>query len=88
MRTDTKNLIKLHNLHIKAAEAGYIEPIEILLLLLLLLMLLFMLLLLNVMMLLLKYYFSLRDEENLEHQDVICEVHVYDTLQWNRSEIL
>jgi len=67
MRTDTKNLIKLYNIHIKAADAGYIEPIEILLLLLLLMMM-FMLLLLNIMMLLLKYYLSLRDEANLEHQ--------------------
>jgi len=67
---ETKNLIKLHNVHTKAADAGYIEPIEMLLLLLLLLLmlLLFMLLLLIIMILLLKYYLSLRDEANLEHQ--------------------
>jgi len=33
MRTDTKNLIKLHNVHIKAVDAAYIEPIEMLFLL-------------------------------------------------------
>ena len=66
MRTETKNLIKLHHLHIKSVDAAYIEPIEMLLMLLLLFM--FMLLLLNIMTLLLKYYLSLRDEANLEHQ--------------------
>jgi hypothetical protein len=68
MRTDTKNLIKLHNVHPKAVDATYIEPIDMLFLLSLMLLWLFLFLLFNIMMLLLKYYLPLRDEENLEHQ--------------------
>jgi hypothetical protein len=68
MRTATKNLIKLHNVHIKAVDAAYIEPIEMLFLLSLTLLWFFLLLMFNIMTLLLKYYLPSRDEDNLEHQ--------------------